>query len=214
MTRLVVASINAQGVTDPAQAVLDSVRTPLAGVAIAGLQEVAPLRGPHQLRLALSGKTVGVHHDTRTGARAGSAVVWDKSRVTARGRGMALLARAEPGDAMRDRYAAWVQLDLQGDDNRGISLLFVSCHRPLRSTGDQPEFDGALAGFLRNAPVPWIVAGDWNTPRLPPVLDRLGSWKRAGIDGFLLSPGLNSGRAFRLPATRSDHRPIALEVRW
>lgn len=206
----VVSTVNAQGVTDPADVVLDNVRTTLPGVTIAGLQEVAPLAGAmgiRSLRRNLPGRLLGVHHALRTPATAGSAVVWDKSRVQLRRRGVELLAQPEPGDDLRPRYGAWVQVAV--DD---APLLFMAAHRPLRSTGDQPEFDRNLSVFLEACPLPWIVAMDANARDLP-VLARLGRWRHVGIDGFLVSRQLVTGHVFRLPPTRSDHRPLALEVR-
>jgi hypothetical protein len=204
----VVSTVNAQGVTDPAGVVLDSVRATLPGVTLAGLQEVAPLMGDaHQLRGHLPGRLLGVHHSLRSPAMAGSAVVWDKARCELRRRGVELLAQPEPGDALRRRYGAWVEIAVDG-----VPLLFMAAHRPLRSTGDQPEFDRNLSVFLEACPLPWIVAMDANARDLP-VLARLGRWRHVGIDGFLVSRQLVTGHVFRLPPTRSDHRPLALEVR-
>lgn len=204
-----VSSVNAQGVTKPPAVVLANVRATLPGVAIAGLQEVAPLReAKHTLRANLSGRIVGVHQNCATLATAGSAVVWDKRVGDVRGRGVVLLASPEPGDNMRRRYGAWVDLDIDGE-----ILRYIAAHRPLKSTGDQPEFDRNLALFIERTPHPWIVAMDANTPDLPPVLDRLGKWRHVGIDGFLVEQSITTRRAFKLPDTPSDHRPIAMEVR-
>lgn len=205
----VVSTVNAQGVQKPADVVLDNVRRSLPGVTIAGLQEVAPLRAKaHRLRANLPGRLLGVHQSLHSPASAGSAVVWDKGRCTARRRGVELLAIPEPGDALRRRSAAWVDLDVDGLGD----LRFIAAHRPLLSTGDQPEFDRNLARFLQACPLPWIVAMDANARDLP-VLARLGRWRHVGIDGFLVSSQLVPGQVFRLPRTRSDHRPLALEVR-
>lgn len=215
MSRAVFASINAQGVSDPPGVVLDNVRAVLGGVTAAGLQEVAPLRGPHRLREGLSRRAVGVHHDVRTGSRAGSAVVWSKTAARARSRGLRLLAEAEPGDDLRDRYLAWVLLVLPGLG----PLVFGSAHRPLRATGDQPEFDAALARFLRACAFPAVIAMDANARTWPPTGHAAAAaagwrWVGVGIDGFIVSPGLRVGEAFRFPATRSDHRPVGVVVRW
>lgn len=204
----VVSTVNARGVTAPADVVLDNVRRTLPGVTIAGLQEVAPLRKMTGLRANLPERLIGVHHSTSPLARAGSAVVWDKTRCQLRRRGVELLATPEPGDALRRRYGAWVELDVDGLG----PLLFMAAHRPLASTGDQPEFDANLARFIEACPLPWIVAMDANARDLP-VLARLGRWRHVGIDGFLVSRQLVPGQVFGLPRTRSDHRPLAMEVR-
>lgn len=205
----VVSTVNARGVTAPADVVLDNVRRTLPGVTIAGLQEVAPLRAEaHRLRAHLPGRLLGVHQALRSPASAGSAVVWDKTRCQVRRRGVELLATPEPGDALRRRSGAWVELDVDGLG----PLLFMAAHRPLASTGDQPEFDANLARFLEACPLPWIVAMDANARDLP-VLARLGRWRHVGIDGFLVSRQLVPGQVFGLPRTRSDHRPLAMEVR-
>lgn len=206
-----VSTVNAQGVTSSAPIVLRNVQTTLPGIALAGLQEVAPLRGPHTLRKSLPGRLVGVHHNTRTPALAGSAVVWDKTRVSVIDRGVELLATPEAGDDLRKRYGHWVMARV----DQSNPFLFMAAHRPLNSTGDQPEFDANLARFLegyRALVTPWIVAMDANARELP-RLRSLGRWRHAGIDGFLVDRRIVTGAVFKLPNTPSDHWPVALEVR-
>lgn len=206
MRPLPFCTFNAQGVSDPADVVVKSVRTVLPGIAVAALQEVAPAR----LRAHLS-SLVGVHQDRSSLARAGSAVVWSKDRCHAIDRGVEPLAHPEAGDHLRTRSLAWVDLRIDG----GEVIRFGSCHRPLEATGDQPEFDTALARFADGSPHPLAIGLDANTRRWAALAfkTRLRP-KNVGIDGFLLSRSLFfPGSAVRLGelGEKSDHDPV---VTW
>lgn len=206
----ILATINAQGVSDPAPITLGNVRDVLPGVAVGFLQEVAPLRGSFALRLRLS-KLLGVHQLRRTSALAGSALVWDRSRVECLRRGHVLAAIPEPGDDLRKRYVLWADLLLDGI----MTIRAMVGHRPLPSTGDQPEFDRTLIALVEETPagLPVVVGLDANAHKLPAVQLATGlTWQHLGIDGFLVDQGLRTGLVTRGPRTNSDHLPLYMPL--
>lgn len=201
---LVAATVNSSGVTLGPARTLENARDQLGGVAIGCLQEVAPLRGAWALRARLS-RLLGVAQSTDSLAAAGVAVVWDKARCQAHGQGIARMSPRRRG--IRARSLVWVDLELPG----GGMVRAGSTHRPparFRHLWD--TFDGNLRAFILASPHPVLIGLDANAGDLPNLAGLGVSFVHKGIDGFVVSDAIDTGKPFALPATGSDHEPIAL----
>lgn len=212
MTYIVCATINAQGVSDPKAVTLENVRDALPGVGLAGLQEVANLRRRWSLRNQLAHRTTGVYQVTDTAATAGVALVWDKSRVRVMRRDIALGVKPWPGDDQRTRYL--ISADACIDESMFVTAIVG--HRPKRALRHLwPAYDRALLETVLSARYPVILFTDNNAHELPRVLRSVLTPYARRIDLIALSePLMTRGRAqaFDLPATRSDHSPVAIEL--
>lgn len=212
MNYAVLATINAQGVTDSRMQTLRNVRDALPGVALAGLQEVKNLRGDWSLRERLSRRTIGVAQVTRTEATSGVALVWDKSRVRpVPGSRRIVLGASAVGHHMLNRHllAADFRID------RAITITGIVGHRPPARYRDLwPEYDAALAHLLADVEHPAVLFTDNNSVAVPHALASGYEVQRSGIDFIAVGDDLTVlGDAFLLPKTGSDHRPVALKVR-
>lgn len=214
MSYIVCATINAQGVSDPKRVTLENVTDALPGVALAGVQEVANLRRRWSLRNRLAHRTHGVYQDTSTAAKAGVALIWDKSRVKVLRRDIDLGVRPWPGDDQRSRYL------LQADvciDACMFATVIVG-HRPKDALAHlRPAYDDALRAAVKQARHAVILFTDNNDDELEPDLRKLLTpYVRGKRDLIALGKGLKprAGHrvAFDLPATNSDHRPVGLMV--
>lgn len=216
MNYIVVATINAQGVTDTPTTTLANVRDALPGVGLAGLQEVGNLTHRWSLRNHLASRALGVIQDTSTKARAGVALVYAKSRVRLLRRHPLQVGTHPDGAKMLTRYILAVDACI----DRTLFVTVIDAHRPpWRYRHLWPIFDAQVNRIVESARYPVIYLTDNNSPYLAPVLrDDLTAYGR-GIDLIALGKGLHTTRrngrrtgAFLLPATRSDHRPVAIEL--
>lgn len=207
--RALLASINAQGVQDPTPVTLENVRDALPGVTLAGCQEVGDLTGNWSLRNRLAKRTMGVHQAGDTYARAGCALVWDRSRVLVTRRSVHVGVRPGRGDEMHTRY-------ILDDDVCIDAQMFVTAivaHRPPQRLDHLWDtFDENLAERVDAARHPVVLFMDQNSHRLPEPLRAQLVAHTIEIDTIATSPGLTRAEPFLLPATRSDHRPLALPV--
>lgn len=214
LTTLVLATVNAAGVTQSRIRTLRNVRAALPGVAIAGLQEVKNLRGPWSLRAQLSRRTMGVAQVTRTAATAGVAIVWDKSRVKAVKGSQRLRVGVVPGphDDMLTRHLIAVDLVIEGR----LIVTAIAGHRPpFRLRHLWPAYDRALADLVTKTRHPVILFTDNNSHAASRSVEQLLRPFARRIDMIMIerTPRLRArGQAFDLPATESDHRPVGLEV--
>lgn len=185
--------------TDGPRGSLDNVRVVLPGAVIAFVQEAKRF----QLREHLT-RLLGVRQG-RTEAKAGSALVWDRSRCRLLRGGQVLAARPEPGDELLPRWLQWADLQIDGT----LLVKAIAGHRPLKSTGDQPEFDEALGTLVDSSTFPVIAGLDANTYNPHALAEDLGlEWRGKGIDGFMYDESLRLGPARRLRPTNSDHRAV------
>jgi hypothetical protein len=156
-------------------------------------------------------KKFGVHQDFKNEAKAGSAIVWKKSdRIKAGDRGYALGVTPH-GAKMLARYINWTDMKIDGKNVR-----MVSVHRPpLRFKRLWPEFDRALAHFVKNTRGSIIVGMDANQHN-PRALARATGlrWHAVGdsIDGFLTSRDVKFDNLHTLKKGSSDHRPVLARV--
>lgn len=211
MTYAVVATINAQGVSDPRRQTLANVREALPGVAIAGLQEVKNLRGDWSLRNQLSRRTMGVAQVTRTPATSGVAIVWDKSRVRAVKDSQRIALGVKPdGQQLLARYLLAVDLVIDGR----LIVTAIDGHRPpVRDRELWPAYDATLARLVNQARHPVILFTDNNAAAMPRTLVGELRPHARRIDMICTDPQLRiDGPAFDLPATKSDHRPVGLRI--
>lgn len=189
--------------TDGAHVGLDNFVRVYPGAALGFVQEAKHI----DLRDELTG-LLGVQQG-ESSAAAGSALVWDKTRLHRHKRGQELGARAVKG-ATQDRLLQWV--DLEYLYLPGVMFRAVGGHRPPRYAGHaaRKEFDGNAARLIARSPYPVIFGLDANELRPRQWAARtLGlSWRGKGIDGFAYTPSLDLGPATRLPKTRSDHRAV------
>lgn len=172
------------------------------GAGLAFLQEAKKL----DLRHELSG-LVGVHQAGDT-ARAGSALVWDRTQLQALGRSWHLGANPVPG-WMLARWLTWADLE-----HRATSFRFrgIAAHAPPRYLGKAPqaEFKANLARFIALSPLPVVVGLDTNQKNPARWAGDLGlGWAGKGVDGFAYSHTLDVGDVRRLKPTGSDHRAVA-----
>lgn len=211
MTYFVAATVNAQGVTDGRMQTLRNVRDALPGVALAGLQEVTPLRGDWSLRERLSRKTIGVLQKTRTKGTSGVALVWDKSRVRMiEGSDRIAVGTHPEGVRMLTRYILAADFVIDGR----LIVTAVVWHRPKWAYRHLwPAFDAACLALVEQARHPVIVFTDNNSRSIPTALRPVLRAFARRIDMVLLSQQLRAiGQAFDLPRTGSDHLPVGLRV--
>lgn len=199
-----VATINAAGVTSGGRRTLTNVLTAMPGVSVGLIQEA----GPVKLRRRLS-RLLGVAQARRSYARRGSAVVWDRSTWRAVDRWSRVMSRPN-GHRIRSRYAAGVVLQHKRTRRR---VLFIAAHRP---PGRDRElwrgFDDHLAAAIESSRYPVVVGIDANQ-RHPYLRDVARNHRPDGSIDVILTHGIKAaGPARRMPATRSDHRPIAMEI--
>lgn len=189
--------------TDGPHGSLDNVLAVLPGAVIAFVQEAKRIRFRDRLT-----RLFGVRQG-RTEAKAGSALLWDRSRCKVIRAGQVLAARPEPGDALLPRWLAWADLRIDGS----LEIRAIAGHRPLKSTGDQLEFDIALEQLIDSSFLPCIVGLDTNSPNPAALAGSMGLlWRGFGIDGFMYDRGLSLSRALPLRRTRSDHRAVMSQL--
>lgn len=211
MSYVVLATVNAQGVTDSRRQTLHNVQAALPGVAVAGLQEVKNLTRRWSLRDRLSRRTLGVAQVTDTPATAGVAIVWDRSRIRPVKGSQRIALGVEPhGQRMLSRYL--LAIDLVLDDC--LIVTAIAAHRPKAEFRELwPAFDAALARMVRLARHPVIVFTDNNSTAMPSSVRGLLKPYARRIDMILLDQRLDAlGQAFDLPRTGSDHRPVGLRL--
>ncbi|GMU60458.1 MAG: hypothetical protein AMXMBFR34_22210 [Myxococcaceae bacterium] len=153
----------------------------------------------------------GVHQNFKNRAKAGSSIVWKKGdRIKAKDRGYVLGVRSR-GAKMLSRYINWTDLKVDGRDIR-----MVSVHRPpWRFRRLWPQFDRALAHFVKSRKAPIIVGLDANQHH-PRRLARVTGlrWHAVGgsIDGFLASRDVKFDTIRKLKKGSSNHHPVLARV--
>jgi hypothetical protein len=158
------------------------------------------------VRRAVRGDSFGVHQNVRRDDQAGTALVWRRDKAQKKDSGYEMAVRPH-GRAMLNRWINYTDLNVDG-----TTVRMVSVHRPPpRFKSLWPLFDANLAAFVKSSKGPVVIGLDANQ-RDPQHLARLTGlrWHAppGSIDGFLVSPGVEVGKMWRLPRGSSDHNPV------
>lgn len=156
--------------------------------------------------------------DMSTEATRGVAIAWDTAHVEAVGDWRCVLLLPERrGVEMRGRWVIAQDVRIGGE-----AVTLASTHRPPeRYAHLWPEFDRALAAWVRRQRHPVILGMDTNVPGLGIVkpgrrrrLARSLGMRQAGygIDAVLVTPPLRVRPVRWLPKRTSDHRAVEVAV--
>ena len=156
--------------------------------------------------------------DMSTEATRGVAVTWDTAHVEAVGDWRCVLLLPErPGVIMRGRWIIAQDVRIGGQ-----VVTLASTHRPPeRYAHLWPEFDRALAAWVRRQQHPVILGIDTNVPGLRALkpgrrrrLARSLGMRQAGygIDAVMVTPPLRVKPVRWLPKRTSDHRGVEVQV--
>lgn len=157
-----------------------------------------------------------VFQPMRNDATKGSGIAWKKSVAKRVKRGK-LVGVTPHGRAMLTRYIVWVNLKIDGQVIRVVSL-----HMPPKRfwTLLYGLMLKNLSGLINRTRVPMVIGADWNklvnrAPDLHVLAKSNGGWfVGVGIDGFLIihKGKIKLKKVRKLRDTNSDHDPVQIVV--